>query len=711
MKYANFFSIRKIKSLALAILTVIFCVMIFFSAAAIAVFGYFYFTTPLGQQLTTRDIPKTSLIYDRTGARVLYEIHGEENRRPVSRAQIPDTIRMATIAAEDSSFFSHHGIDFPALFRSAAVNLKSGRIKQGGSTITQQLARNAFLTREKTVRRKILETVLAVKIENKYGKDEILDAYLNEVPYGSNAYGIEAAARTFFQKPAIELALDEAALLAALPKATSFYSPFGDNSGQLLVLQRGILDRILQLGMANEKEVAAAKQSDVLAKISPVVSRIEAPHFVFYVLDELEKKYGKKTVREGGLRVYTTLDFELQKTAEKIVHKGTEYNQARYGGENAALTAIDPQNGQILVMVGSRDYFDPQIDGEVNVAIRPRQPGSSFKPFAYAKAFEKGYQPETLILDAQTNFGPDGEGIPYVPRNYDGRFHGMVTMRQALAMSLNIPAVKTMRAVGIDEVIELAQRLGITTLNNRDRYGLSLVVGGGEVTLLDETAGFSVFANDGKRNPIDPFLKITDSRGKVLYVNEPKNIQVLDPQVARKINSVLSDNAARAPVFGTDNNLRIPNAPVAAKTGTTQEFRDAWTVGYTPEIAAGVWVGNNDNRSMRSGADGSYAAAPIWNNFMRIAMEKYSGENFLAYEPDKNGIKLAEAGAFRISYFDRKKGKEISTKKARRKNPEKIEIRIEMVAGAYAERQETSISATDLFNPSIFDWEKISREN
>jgi 1A family penicillin-binding protein len=686
-------------------------VTIIFSVAGFGYLAYFYLQTTLGQRLFARDIPETSILYDRTGEHILYEFHGEEDRKIISHEKIPDIVRRATIAAEDDSFYSHHGVDFFSILRALKTNLASHAIQQGGSTITQQLARNAFLTREKTYRRKILETVLAIKIENKYTKEEILDAYLNEVPYGSNAYGIEAAAQTFFQKSALDLSLDEAALLAALPKATAFYSPYGENKAELASQQKNILNRMAELSLVNPEESANAKKIDTLAKIAPATEKIEAPHFVFYVREELEKKFGQKVLYEGGLKIFTTLDFEKQKMAERIVKEQTAYNLNRYGASNAALVALNPQNGQVLAMVGSRDYFDASIDGEVNVATRPRQPGSSFKPFAYAKAFEMGYQPETLILDAQTNFGPDGSGTPYIPHNYDGKFHGIVTMRQALSMSLNIPAVKTLQTVGIDETIELAHRLGITTLNDRGRYGLSLVIGGGEVKLLDETAGFSVFANDGKRNPVDPILKIVDAKGKILHANVAQNLPALEPDVARKINSILSDNAARTPVFGPNNKLHIPGMIVAAKTGTTQEFRDAWTVGYTPSLAVGVWSGNNDNRPMRAGADGSYVAAPIWNKFMVEATAGRVNENFVAYEKSQSAPRVAGAETFRVTFYDKKKGKKISAEKARKKDPEKIEIRIESVSPSGQHNLTSTIEGTDGFDQLSLDWDKYFKND
>lgn len=624
------------RTLFYSLLEVIF---IFAAAGAAVILFFYHLDTPPADSLEKRRIDQASVIYDRSGEHILYKIYGEENRQIVSHEEILDAVRVATIAAEDDAFYGHHGVDLASLLRALKVNFENKSMSQGGSTITQQLARNALLTREKTILRKIREVALAVKIERKYSKSDILDFYLNEVAYGSNAYGIQTAAETFFGKKARDLSLDEAAMLAALPKAPSFYSPYGENMEELIVRQKKIILRIAELGLAGEAETRAALETDISSKIIPRRDPLQAAHFVFYVRNQLEGIYGKDFLEREGLKIYTTLDYALQQKAEEIVREGAERN-VKYRASNAALVAVDPKSGEILAMAGSRDYYDDGVDGQVNVATRPRQPGSAFKPFAYAKAFEKGYQPETLINDVATNFGPDGSGRDYVPKNYDGKFHGTLSMRQALAMSLNIPAIKTLSLVGIDETIELAKRLGITTLNEPKRYGLSLVIGGGEITLLDGTAAFSVFANDGLKNPSQSIRKIIDSRGNTYVGREEKNQRVLDPQVARKINSILSDNGARTPIFGPNNLLHIEGKMVAAKTGTTQEFRDAWTIGYSPEIAVGVWAGNNDNTPMAPGADGSYVAAPIWNKFMRAALADVPASQFVAYDSALSDVRI-----------------------------------------------------------------------
>lgn len=601
----------------------------------IASFFIYFYQTPSADQLVRRRSAQTTIIYDRTGHHVLYKIYGEHNRKILDHEEIPDNIRIATIAAEDKYFYSHFGIDFVAIARAFEVNLKNQKIRQGGSTITQQLARNVFLTREKTILRKYLETLIALKIERNYTKDQILDFYLNEVPYGSNAYGIESASEIFFGKEAKKLTLDEAALLAALPKAPTYYSPFGIHKEELLKRQKNILEKISKLDLISKEVIETAFLEDTSQKIIPFRQPIKAPHFVFFVIDKLEKKYKEEFLETGGLRVYTTLDWEMQKKAEETVYQGTEKNKAKKS-ENASLVAIDPKNGEILAMVGSKNYFDQSIDGQVNVSIMPRQPGSSFKPIIYSAAFEKGFEPESSIVDSPTNFGPDGSGKSYVPKNYDGKFHGTMTMRQALSRSLNVPAVKTLSMIGIPSGIEMAKKLGITTIDEKRNYGLSFAIGSAEVKLLDLTSVFSVFANDGKRNSPDGILKIVES--EKIYFPEKKEIQVLDPQIARKINSILSDNISRAPTFGSMSPIFIPGKNVAAKTGTAQEFRDVWTVGYTPNIAVGVWAGNNDHSPMANGADGIFTAAPIWRDFMEKIIEKYPNDSFLSYESKNTRI-------------------------------------------------------------------------
>ncbi|HRY82697.1 MAG TPA: PBP1A family penicillin-binding protein [Candidatus Moranbacteria bacterium] len=667
----NFFSVR---TFLLGIFY--FFMAVIFSGLLFIIFAYF-FIAPGVKELPNRMAKGTTVIYDRTGEHILYEIYGEENRKILSHDQIPNSIRVATIVAEDASFYEHPGVDIPSILRALEINIRRSKFQQGGSTITQQLARNVFLSRDKTLKRKFLETIIAIKLENNFSKDEILDFYLNQIPYGSNAYGIQSASQTFFGKDAINLTLDEAALLAALPKATTLYSPYGNNKDALVSRQKSILSEIEKIGVADKEIIKEAFEENTLNKIFPPRKNIEAPHFVFYVKEMLEKEYGALSLETEGLKIYTTLDYDMQKRAEESVREGAVRNE-KYRASNASLVAINPKNGEVLAMVGSKDFFDSSIDGQVNIATSLRQPGSSFKPFAYARAFEKGYQPETLLFDVPTNFGPDGSGKDYMPNNYDGTSHGLVSMRQALSMSLNIPAVETLYLAGINETIDLAEKLGISTLNNRNRFGLSLVLGGGEVKLLDMVSAFSVFANDGIKNPPSTILKIVDQKGNVIRENSNHNERVIYEQIARKISSVLSDNASRSAVFGSSSPLAFKDREVAAKTGTTQEFRDAWTIGYTPSIAVGVWVGNNNNIPMKSGSDGIYVAAPIWRNFLDKELMFYPDEKFGLYEKVESSKPMITGKASgEVRYYKIASGKKISENKAKKYKASEVRSQIE----------------------------------
>lgn len=644
------------------------CLLFFFGG----IFGFaliFFLRTPDVSHLFGKKLQETSIIYDRTGTHVLYELHGEEDRKVLPHEGIPDIIRRATIAAEDDAFYRHYGFDPFSIARALRKNFESGRVVQGGSTITQQVARIFYLDSERTIARKLNEIVIAFKIDRTYSKDDVLDLYLNSIPYGSNAYGIEAAAQAFFGKAALSLSVDEAALLAALPKATTYYSPYRGRDTELAARQRSIIRRMAELHLISEDEERNALTADTIAKVLPRRDAIVAPHFVFHVLDGIRNEYGENFLDQGGLRIYTSLDTDVQKIAEETVAQGVAKN-ASYGAENAALVAKDVPTGEILAMVGSRNYFDEKIDGEVNVALRPRQPGSAFKPFVYARAFEEGFEPESHILDEPVNFGPDGGGRDYIPRNYNGQSYGMLTMRQALSMSLNVPAVQTLRIVGVDDAIDLATRLGITTLTDRNRYGLSLVLGGADVRLLDMVSAYSVFAADGtKREPIS-ILRI-ERAGKILHQATHPQEEALDPEVARRIDSILSDNTARTPVFGPRSPLAYPAGGVAAKTGTTQGFRDAWTVGFTRSIAAGVWAGNNDNRPMKQGADGVFVAAPIWRNFMDRMLVRYPAEPFPSYVVTEGGdSKLIVGGELR-AYADADRDKKPEKKKGGKKKKTK----------------------------------------
>ena len=602
---------------------------VFVLLGGILVFAYFAKDLPDPTKIDKINIAESTKIMDRTGEVVLYDIHGEERRTVVPFDQISQYAKDATVAVEDNNFYNHFGIDLKGIVRAAVYNMIGREISQGGSTITQQFIKKSMLSDERTFTRKIKEAILSVGLETKYSKEEILGFYLNQIPYGSNAYGIEEASKTFFNKSAKDLTLAESALLASLPQAPSFYSPYGSHPEELKARQEYVLNRMNHLGYISQKEAEAAKEEKL--NFGEQARTIKAPHFVMYIKEYLENKYGKDYVQTAGLKVYTTLDWELQEMAQTLVAEGAASNWKKYRAYNAALTAVDPKTGQILVMVGSRDYFDTEHDGNVNVTVRDRQPGSSFKPFAYAKAMQEGYTPETIVYDLRTEFNPncpaDGLGEKdqygldcYNPNNYDGKFRGPISLREALAQSLNIPAVKTLYLAGISDTIKFAKKMGITGLNN-NYYGLSLVLGGGEVKMLDEVAAYGVFANEGIKNEKTAILKVVDNKGKIIEEYSNKSEKVLDAETARKISDILSDNQARSPVFGSNSSLYFPERQVAAKTGTTEKYRDAWTVGYTPSIAAGIWVGNNNNTSMSAAGAGIAAAGPIWHSFIKKAYE------------------------------------------------------------------------------------------
>jgi len=688
----------------------LFDLSIMVALSFLIIFFYAYVHTPSAQTLVHRPISQTTEIYDQSGEHILYKIHGEENRRIIPHDAIPDALRHATVAIEDERFYQHFGIDLIGIARAMKKNFSDAAASEGASTITQQLVRNAFLSREKTIVRKFKEMVLAIKVERQYSKDEILDFYLNEVPYGSNAYGAEAAANVFFNKKAKELTLDEAALLAALPKATTYLSPYGSHRDALKRRQERILHKIHRAHLYDEATMETALTRDTFAQIVPFREEIIAPHFVFYIRKELEKIYTPLELQQGGFRIYTTLDYDMQMRAEKLVHDYAQ-NLSRYGASNASLVAIDPKTSAVKAMVGSVDFYDTTHDGNVNVALRLRQPGSSFKPIVYAA----GYQPETLLHDVVTDFGPDGSGKNYIPQNFDAQTHGIVSMRKALAGSLNIPAVKTLYLVGIDDALDFAQKLGFTNLTDNNRYGLSLVLGGGEVRLLDEVAAFATFANDGKKAPVRGIDRIIGPDGTEQDVIESKEEQVISQDVARKINSILSDNDARAYVFGRVNPLFIPGKNVAAKTGTTQEFRDAWTLGYTPSLAVGVWVGNNDATFMHPGTIGSKVAAPLWRAFMEQELAQKDAEPFGEYIPVKSALPMITGnrpeGGGDVRYYDLHSGKPISAEKARKKKAKDVRVKYSFPAHTilyYVNKDEplNEELKPNYHDPMLWRWEK-----
>ncbi|MEK7173542.1 MAG: transglycosylase domain-containing protein [Patescibacteria group bacterium] len=600
---------------------------------AVAVASAFVLTTqiPNPNDLKNREVVESTKIYDRTGEVLLFEIYNEEKRTVVAFEDIPHSVKNATIAIEDSHFYKHSGISILSMARSFATDLSRGRfLYASGSTITQQLVKNALLSPEKTLTRKLKEAVIAIKIEQVYTKDEILGMYLNEIPYGSNAYGVEAAAVTYFGKNAKDVTLGEAAYLAALPNKPSYYSPYGTHTDELEQRKNAVLARMEELQFITPEAAEAARKENVVF-LTPAKQGLRAPHFVMHVIDVLTEEFGEEFIKKNGLVVRTTLDANLQRHAEEVVAAHAEKIEKDFGAGNTGLTALDPRTGEILAMVGSRDYFDREREGNFNITLAKRQPGSAFKPLVYAAAFEKGYTPETVVFDVSTEFA-NGDSQSYRPQNYDNAYRGPVTLREALAQSINVPSVKVLYLTGLTEALNMAQRLGITTLKGPNQYGLTLVLGGGEVQLLELVSAYGVFANDGIRSENTAILRIEKNNGEVVWEHEAKSERVLEPAVARMISSILSDNAARAPAFGSASALQIPGKSVAVKTGTTNDYRDAWIIGYTPSLAAGVWAGNNDNTPMQKKVAG-FIVAPIWQDFMQRALKDKNPESFQNFDP------------------------------------------------------------------------------
>jgi 1A family penicillin-binding protein len=575
-----------------------------------------------------RKIQSSTKIYDRTGEIILYDVHQDIKRTIVSYEDMGVNIKNATVAIEDSEFYKHNGIRIKAIIRAVWSNFK-GQSTQGGSTITQQVIKETLLTSKKTITRKIKEWILAVKLEREMSKEEILALYLNEAPYGGNIYGIEEASKAFFGKKPIFLSLAESAYLAAIPNGPTYYSPYGKNKDKLEIRKNLVLKRMKDLSFITEEDYnKALEETVVFLPAQPM--HIAAPHFVFFIKDYLEKRYGAEALDSGGLKVITTLDYNLQKKAEEITLEQSKINEKSWGGKNAAVVVIDPKTGQILAMVGSKDYFDKEIDGNYNVTTALRQPGSSFKPIVYATAFQKGYTADTVIFDVPTEFSTacDSYSNPkgshkktdcYNPDNYDNSFRGPMTFKNALAQSINVIAVKVLYLVGINDSIKMARDLGITSLTDPNRYGLSLVIGGGETSLLEMTSAYGVFANEGVRHPYQSILSIEDANGNEIETYQEQSYQVLETNITRILSDILSDNTARTPTFGANSALVIPGVQVAVKTGTTNDNKDAWTIGYTPSVAVGVWVGNNDNIPMKKG--GAALAGPIWNQVMVEALK------------------------------------------------------------------------------------------
>ncbi|PIT88552.1 MAG: penicillin-binding protein [Candidatus Magasanikbacteria bacterium CG10_big_fil_rev_8_21_14_0_10_36_32] len=577
---------------------------------------------PDPEKLSTRQVAQSTKIYDRTGTHLLYEVYQNQKRTVVELDQIAPLAIKATIAIEDKHFYEHSGIRLISIFRAGFNNLIGRQTGSGGaSTLTQQLVKNAVVGDEHSYFRKIKEAIMSMRLERKYSKDQILKMYLNEIPYGSTNYGIEAASQSYFKKSAKDLTLAEAATIAALPQQPSRFL----NNLDLLKTRRDItLNLMLEQNYITEEEKNEAEKTPLVIEARAGI--MDAPHFVLYVKQLLADRYGEKTIDQSGWKVITTLDYDKQKIAETAVKELGDKFAKEANANNAALVAIDPKTGQILSMIGSRDYFNDEIAGQYNVAVLgKRQPGSSFKPFVYTAAFEQGYTPETVLYDVETNFEMRSDGTAYAPKNYDGKEYGLVTMRQALQGSLNIPAVKTLYLVGDEKMKEYAKKFGYTTLTGD--YGLSLVLGGGEVNLLEHTNAYATLANEGKYIPNSTILKIIDNQGTTIFEwQEIQPQEAIKPELAALTSSVLSDNKARAFIFGINNTLTLPDRPIAAKTGTTNDYKDAWTMGYVPSLAAGVWVGNTTPSPMKGG--GNMLAGQIWNRFMKESLANTPIETF-----------------------------------------------------------------------------------
>lgn len=591
----------------------------------------------------SRQIDQSTKIYNRTGQVLLYDYNRDAKRSIVPLSDIsPNTIN-ATIAIEDSSFYDHGGIRLTSIFRAILADVFGGSLSQGGSTITQQVVKNELLTNKKSIIRKINEWVLAIKMEQTYSKEHILETYLNSIPYGGTLYGIEAASEAYFGIPAKDLSLVQAAYLAGMIQAPSYYSPYGTHRPDLDARKDVVLERMHALGFIDDASYTRAKTEEV--SFAPAgQNSIIAPHFVFYILNQLETMYGASALM-SGLKVTTTLDAELEIQAESIVHKYALENEEKFKASNASLVALDTATGQILAMVGSRNFFDTEIDGQYNATLALRQPGSTMKPFIYSLALMRGYTRDTIIFDTPTQFSTlckpsdnfNNTSPCYAPSNYDEKFRGPMTFETALAQSINIPAIKTLYLVGIQNAINLAKAFGLSTLGDPNQYGLTLVLGGGEVRLLDLTGAYATFANDGVLNTPTGILEVTDAGGAVLTRYTPQPTRVLPENIARDMSAMLSDAPARLPEYPLNSPLSFQGYDVAVKTGTTDDTRDAWVIGYTPSIALGVWVGNNNNSKMVKSVAG-FIAAPMWHEALAYALSKYPAGYFGEPSPILNTV-------------------------------------------------------------------------
>ncbi len=606
-KFRLFIKRRVSKKVKFAIISIFIIILLFLYTSFIFAAAY---ELPTPNKLSSADRSLTTEFFDRNG-RLLYRLYEGKNRILIPLNQLPPYVIQSTLAAEDKNFYRHWGIDPVAILRALDANIQNKTL-EGASTITQQLIKNTLLTPEKTYTRKAKEIILALWAERIYSKDEIMQMYLNEAPYGGPAWGIEAASQTYFGKTSRELTLAQAAYLAGLPASPTQFSPYGTNPELGKIRQKEVLRRMIENKFINQYQADLAYSEDLHLK--PQINNIKAAHFVMYVKDLLSQKYGQKVVSQGGLKITTTLDLNLQERVERVVTEEAD-KLTNLNVKNAAAMVTDAKHSQILAMVGSKDYHQPDF-GAFNVAVSLRQPGSSIKVATYITAFKQGFSPGNTVLDVPVNFR-DEWGNSYAPVNYDGAYHGAVSIRTALGSSYNIPAVKLLATVGLDNMIQTAKDLGITTFTDQNRYGLSITLGAAEVRMIDMMTLYGALSQLGTKRVSTPILKVVDSDGNVLEEYEDRPRQAVSPEAAYLITSILTDNKARTPAFGDKSQLNIPGKTVAVKTGTSDNKRDNWTFGYTPDYVVGVWVGNNDNSPMNPAlTSGVTGAAPIWNKIM-----------------------------------------------------------------------------------------------
>lgn len=610
-------------------------VFVFFLVIFVGLYIYFARQLPNPKDFQERIVKQSTRIYDRSGATLLYEAGGDVKRTYIKLEDISPYLQKATIAAEDANFYSHFGIDakgFARIFYYAIF--RRGERIPGGSTITQQFIKNALLTPERSISRKVKEAILSLELERRYSKNQILEFYLNQVPYGSIYYGVESASQHYFQKSAKNLTISEAATLAALPQSPSRYLKNEEARNER---KDWVLDRMAKLGFITKDEAELAKDEKIT--LQDASEQMTAPYFVDEVSKQLAEMYGKEDYQLMGLKVYTTLDYNLQTLAEKTISDFGPKTEKNFGAKNMALVSINPKNGEVLAMVGGRNFEKSQVNiWTPDEAASFQSPGSAFKPIVYANAFKRGYTPDTIVWDVKTDFGN------YAPDNYDMKQRGPIKMKEALAQSLNIPAVKTLYLGGIQEAGNTAKSMGMiqsfnSTIDSK-KLNLSMAIGGKGIVPIELVSAFGVFATEGQRNLPNYILKIEDQKGKVIYEKSSSSTKVLDAEIARNINSILSDNSLRAPMFGSNSALNL-GAWAAVKTGTaaTQkgDVTDVWTVGYTRNLVTGVWIGNNHNESLRKGSDGSNVAGPVWNSFMKQATKNEPKIAFPAYKKVKTG--------------------------------------------------------------------------